>query len=76
MDKESLLKALSSVVEPDLKKDIVSLDLVSDIVISTDSVSFTVAIQNAAMHARKRMVDACAFAVESCQQPAVRPTME
>ncbi|MAP01658.1 MAG: chromosome partitioning protein [Flavobacteriales bacterium] len=64
MDKESLLKALSSVVEPDLKKDIVSLDLVSDIVISTDSVSFTVAIQNAAMHARKRMVDACAFAVE------------
>ena len=57
MDKESLLKALSSVVEPDLKKDIVSLDLVSDIVISTDSVSFTVAIQNAAMHARKRMVE-------------------
>ena len=64
MDKENLLKALSSVAEPDLKKDIVSLGLVSEINISDQSVSFTVAIQNAAMHARKRMVEACEFAVE------------
>lgn len=64
MDKENLLKALSSVAEPDLKKDIVSLGLVSKINISDQSVSFTVAIQNAAMHARKRMVEACEFAVE------------
>ena len=64
MDKENLLKALSSVAEPDFKKDIVSLGLVSEINISDQSVSFTVAIQNAAMHARKRMVEACEFAVE------------
>jgi ATP-binding protein involved in chromosome partitioning len=64
MDKDSLLQALSNVVEPDLKKDIVSLDLVSEISISNTKVSFTVSIQNAAMHARKRMVDACVFAVE------------
>jgi ATP-binding protein involved in chromosome partitioning len=64
MNKDSLLKALSNVAEPDLKKDIVSLDLVSDIIVSETSVSFTVSIQNAALHARKRMKEACEFAVE------------
>ena len=64
MNNQSLFKALSTVIEPDLKKDIISLDLVSDVQISEDSVSFTVSIQNAAMHARKRMVEACEFAIE------------
>ena len=64
MNKDSLLKALSNVAEPDLKKDIVSLDLVSDIIVSETSFSFTVSIQNAALHARKRMKEACEFAVE------------
>ena len=64
MNKDSLLKALSNVAEPDLKKDIVSLDLISDIIVSETSVSFTVAIQNAALHARKRMIEACEFAIE------------
>ena len=64
MNKANLLKALSNVAEPDLKKDIVSLDLISDIEFSDNRVGFTVSIQNAALHARKRMVEACEFAVE------------
>ena len=64
MNKDSLLKSLSNVAEPDLKKDIVSLNLITDIEISDNRVGFTVSIQNAALHARKRMVEACEFAIE------------
>ena len=62
--KEDVLKALSNVAEPDLKGDIVSLNLVSDIVIEDGKVTFTVKAKNPAMHARKRMVEACEFALQ------------
>ncbi|MCI5055931.1 MAG: Mrp/NBP35 family ATP-binding protein, partial [Flavobacteriales bacterium] len=53
-------EALSYVIEPDLKKDIASLGLVSNIDISgQNKVSFTVQVSNPAMHNRKRMEDAC-----------------
>lgn len=60
----SVLEALKKVVEPDLKKDIVSLELVSDLTINDHLVSFKVAVQNAAMHSRNRMKEACEFAIE------------
>ena len=62
--KEDILSALSNVIEPDFKKDIVSLKLISDFVIDGDNVSFKVSIKNAAMHAKKRMVEACEFAIQ------------
>jgi len=62
--KEDVLKALANVAEPDLKGDIVSLNLVSDIVIAEGKVGFTVKLKNPAMHARKRMVEACEFAIQ------------
>ena len=40
------------------------MGLVSDVKFSENSISFSVQMKNAAMHARKRMEDACAFAVE------------
>jgi ATP-binding protein involved in chromosome partitioning len=61
---ESLKEALRKVVEPDLKKDIVTLDLVSDIKIDGNNVSFTVKVYNPAMHAKKRMEEALQFALE------------
>jgi ATP-binding protein involved in chromosome partitioning len=64
LTKDSVLEALQKVVEPDLKKDIVSLDLVSDITIGEGSLSFKVSVQNAAMHSRNRMQEACEFAIE------------
>ena len=37
---EAVLKALGNVIEPDLKKDIVTLDLLSDIAIDGSKISF------------------------------------
>lgn len=59
INKENLLKALGYVIEPDLKKDIVALDLVKDIEIEGNSVKATVQVSNPAMHNKKRMEDAC-----------------
>lgn len=64
ISKEEVLKALEGVLEPDLNKDIVSLGLVDDIEISDKSVSFAVSITSPAMHSKKRMQEACEFAIE------------
>ena len=61
---DEIFDALKSVLEPDLGKDIITLGLVSDVKFSENRISFSVQMKNAAMHARKRMEDACAFAVE------------
>ena len=49
---ENILKALSNVQEPDLKKDIVSLGLVSNLTLGDDSVAFTLKVSNPAIHAQ------------------------
>lgn len=61
---ESVLKALAHVIEPDLKKDVISLELVSNIEIDDSNVKFTVQVNNPAMHSRKRMEEACIFHVQ------------
>ena len=61
---DDIKSALTKVIEPDLKKDIISLNLVSDIKTDGENVSFTVKISNPAMHSRKRMQEACEFALE------------
>ncbi|MEO7834370.1 MAG: iron-sulfur cluster assembly protein, partial [Ginsengibacter sp.] len=42
MNENDVLKALSTVEEPDFKKDLVTLNMVTDIKIENNSVSFTV----------------------------------
>ena len=59
-----ILSALKKVIEPDLGKDVVSLKLVSDLKVEGNKISFSLQIKNAAMHARKRMQEACEFAIE------------
>lgn len=44
MTKESILQALSNVQEPDLGKDLVTLNMVKDIAIDGDAVSFTIVL--------------------------------
>lgn len=61
---ESINAALANVIEPDLKKDIVSLGLVSKIQFEENKISFTVQISNPAMHSKKRMQEACEFQIE------------
>jgi len=58
-EEKDILEALSFVVEPDLKKDIVELNLVSNIKSEGNKVSFDLQINNPAMHNKKRVIDAC-----------------
>jgi ATP-binding protein involved in chromosome partitioning len=64
ISREAVLEALSKVIEPDLKKDLVELNLVDEIKIEGNNVSFRVQASNPAMHSRKRMEEACEFAVQ------------
>lgn len=59
--RESVLSVLGSITEPDLKKDIVSANLVEELVIDGKSIRLKVLISNPAMHARKRMQEAISF---------------
>jgi len=61
MTRESVLEVLGSILEPDLKKDIVSLNFVEELKIEGSSVELTVYASNPALHARKRMQDAVEF---------------
>lgn len=56
---EKIREALSFVIEPDLKKDIIELDLVSNIEVQNGTIRFNLMISNPAMHNRKRMEEAC-----------------
>ncbi|MCC6939751.1 MAG: Mrp/NBP35 family ATP-binding protein [Flavobacteriales bacterium] len=58
---EAIRAALSRIIEPDLKKDIVELDLVREVVVDEDTVHITVEVSNPAMHSRKRMEEAVNF---------------
>lgn len=61
---DQVREALRKVIEPDLKKDIITLDLVSDIKVEDNKISFEVKVFNPAMHAKVRMNEALEFALE------------
>ena len=58
-NEKEILQALSFVIEPDLKKDIVELNLVSNIQSKGNKISFDLQINNPAMHNKKRVIEAC-----------------
>jgi ATP-binding protein involved in chromosome partitioning len=59
--REQVLEVLGSITEPDLKKDIVSANLVEDLQINATEISVIVQTVNPAMHARRRMQEAVEF---------------
>lgn len=61
---QALYAALSKVIDPDLKKDIVSLDLIQDVTVDGDTVYVITEVTNPAMHARKRMEEAIKFQIK------------
>jgi ATP-binding protein involved in chromosome partitioning len=61
---EAVKEALKKVIEPDLKKDIITLDLLEDIKIDGNKISIVVKVYNPAMHAKKRMQEALEFQLE------------
>jgi ATP-binding protein involved in chromosome partitioning len=63
MTREQVLNALSNVQEPDLGKDIVTLNMVKDIDIDEDNVSFTVVLTTPACPLKDMINNACVNAV-------------
>ena len=57
--KESILKILTNVIEPDLKRSIVELGLVNDIHVEGNKISFIVKISSPTMNSKKIVKDAC-----------------
>ncbi|MEO6730131.1 MAG: Mrp/NBP35 family ATP-binding protein [Ferruginibacter sp.] len=64
MTNEEILKALSNVQEPDLGKDLVTLNMVKDIAIDGKKVSFTVVLTTPACPLKDMIMNACINAVK------------
>lgn len=64
MRPEDILKALSNVQEPDLGKDLVTLNMVKDIAIDENRVSFTVVLTTPACPMKDMIRNACINAVQ------------
>lgn len=64
MTKEKVLEALSNVQEPDLGKDLVTLNMVKDIEINGDAVSFTVVLTTPACPLKDMIRNACVNAIK------------
>lgn len=64
MTKEKVLQALGNVQEPDLGKDIVTLNMVKDIVIDGNYISFTVVLTTPACPMKDMIKNACINAVK------------
>ena len=63
ISKEEILKALSTVQDPDLKKDLVTLNMVRDIVVGDQKVSFTVVLTTPACPLKEKIRKDCEEAV-------------
>jgi ATP-binding protein involved in chromosome partitioning len=64
MTQEDVLKALSNVQEPDLGKDLVTLNMVKDITVEGNYVSFTVVLTTPACPLKEQIKNACINAVK------------
>lgn len=64
MTTEKILEALSNVQEPDLGKDLVTLNMVKDIEISGNDVSFTVVLTTPACPLKDMIGNACVNAIK------------
>ncbi len=64
MTVEKILAALSNVQEPDLGKDLVTLNMIRDIVIDGNNVSFTLVLTTPACPLKEMMQTACTNAIK------------
>jgi ATP-binding protein involved in chromosome partitioning len=64
MTTEKILEALSNVQEPDLGKDLVTLNMVKDVEISGNNVSFTVVLTTPACPMKDMINNACVNAIK------------
>jgi len=71
MTENDILKALSTVEEPDFKKDLVTLNMVKDITIKEKKVSFTVVLTTPACPLKDIIKSRCEKAIHSMVDEAV-----
>jgi ATP-binding protein involved in chromosome partitioning len=64
MTKEEILKALSNVQEPDLGQDLVTLNMIKDLAINENNVSFTIVLTTPACPMKEHMQNACVNAIK------------
>jgi ATP-binding protein involved in chromosome partitioning len=70
MTQEDVLKALATVQEPDLKNDLVTLNMVRDIVIDGGNVSFTVVLTTPACPLKDLIKNDCVKAIQAIDNNA------
>ncbi|MCU7552145.1 Mrp/NBP35 family ATP-binding protein [Chitinophagaceae bacterium LB-8] len=71
MTKDDVLKALSTVQEPDLGKDIVTLNMVRDLTVEGNYVSFTIVLTTPACPLKELLKKNCIDAVQSINKNAL-----
>lgn len=62
-DENDILKALGTVIDPDIKRDLVSLGMIKDVRVSPDKVSFTVVLTTPACPLKEMIRQECEQAV-------------
>lgn len=73
---EAILKALATVEEPDLKKDLVTLNMVQDIQINGNQVRFTIVLTTPACPLKEKIESDCKSAIHQLVSPTVDITIE
>lgn len=61
LSRENVLEVLGQIMEPDIKKDIVTANLIEDLQIEGNAIRLKVLVSNPALHARRRMTEALEF---------------
>ncbi len=64
MTKEEILKALGNVQEPDLGQDLVTLNMIKDLIVDVNNVSFTIVLTTPACPMKEHMQNACVNAIK------------
>jgi ATP-binding protein involved in chromosome partitioning len=73
---EDILKALSTVQEPDLHKDLVSLNMIQDIVIAGQTVSFKIVLTTPACPLKEKIEKDCIEAIHQQVSPDIIVNIE
>jgi len=75
VNKEKILAALSTVQEPDLKKDLVSLNMIQDIEVGVNQVKFTVVLTTPACPLKELIRKSCVEAIHRDVSPDIEVTI-
>ncbi len=71
IDKDLIIKALSTVNDPDIKRDLVSLNMIKDVVVTGNTVSFTVVLTTPACPLKEMIRKDCEAAVRKAAGDSV-----